>query len=65
MSDDDPFMSFDEAIEHVMRVTGKTRRQARYALIEAARSGALPTTGINSDTNQREAIPPEAWPKVN
>jgi hypothetical protein len=34
-------------------------------MIEAARSGKLRTTGINPDTNVREAIPPEAWPKVH
>lgn len=65
MSDDDPFMDIDQAVEHIMRATGKTRRQARYALIEAARSGKLRASGINPDTNKREAIPPEAWPKIN
>jgi hypothetical protein len=62
---DAPMMSLDEIIEYVMRVTGKTRRQAKYAVIEAARNGKLRTTGVNPCTNQREAIPPEAWPKVN
>src|SRR4029077_14101514 len=65
MGDDNPDMTIEEVIEHIMRATGKTRRQARYALYEAARSGKLRATGINPDTMVREAIPPEAWPKVH
>ena len=65
MSDDDPFMNIEDAVTYVMRVTGKTRRQAKYAIVEMARSGKLRAVGINPHTNEREAIPPEAWPKVN
>lgn len=65
MSDNDRFMSIDDAVEYVMRVTGKTRRQAKHAIIEMARSGKLRAVGVNPDTNEHEAIPPEAWPKVN
>lgn len=62
---DEPYMDIDEAVEHVMRATGKTRRQAKHAIIEMARSGRLRAIGTNSYTNEREAIPPEAWPIVN
>jgi hypothetical protein len=62
---DDKQISIDEAVELIMRNTGKTRRQARQALVEYCRSGKLRATGINPETGEREIIPPEAWPAIN
>jgi hypothetical protein len=64
MPKDDPMMDLDEAIAYVMRVTGKTRRQATAALFQTARRGELPATGINRLTGETEIIPPDAWPNI-
>jgi len=47
-----------------MRATGKNRRQAFAALMEACRQGKLPATGLD-ETGKRVVIPPEAFPKVH
>ena len=57
MSDDDQ-MTMDEVLDHIMRVTGKNRRQAKAALLEKIASGELPATGVNMETGKREIIPP-------
>jgi len=54
---DSEFMSMEEAIAHVMRATGKNRRQAKAALLEKVRTGELPLTGIGA-SGKREDIPP-------
>ena len=64
MSNDD-WMDIEDAVKHLMKVTGKTRRQAKHVLAEYARQGKLATSGINPETGERELIPPEAWPAVN
>ena len=58
MMHDDDLMNLDEALDHIMRVTGKTRRQARIALLKKLNSGELPATGINVATGKREVIQP-------
>jgi hypothetical protein len=65
METDDDHMSFEEAIKLVMQRTGKSRRQARVALIEACRQGKIPASGIHPLTGKREVIPPECFPKVH
>jgi hypothetical protein len=62
---DGGWIDAEAAIAHVMRVTGKNRRQARAALVKAFRSGAVTTAAINPDTGEREVIPPDCWPSVN
>jgi hypothetical protein len=55
------WMTDDEAIAHVMRVTGKNYRQAKAALIEKFRKGEIRASGINTTTGKREQIPTSAW----
>jgi hypothetical protein len=62
---DDGMISFEEAVALIMQRTGKNRRQARAALIEACRQGKIPATGTRLDNGQREIIPPEYFPKVH
>ena len=45
MASDEDLMSFSEAIAHIMRVTGKNRRQATAALMEKLRSGKIKAWG--------------------
>ena len=35
------YFTFDQAVEHVMRVTGKKRRQAKQALLQKLKSGEI------------------------
>jgi hypothetical protein len=58
-------MELNEAVEHIMSVTGKSRKQARAALIEACRQGEIKTTGVDARTGERVDVPPEAFPMVN
>jgi hypothetical protein len=60
MTDDDE-MSLNEIVEHVMRVTGRNRRQAQKEVLRRLASGELQTTGINTATGKRQAIPAEFW----
>jgi hypothetical protein len=57
---DSEYMTMDEVLDHIMRTTGKTRRQAKAALLEKINSGELPATGIN-EAGKRENIPPGNW----
>ena len=57
MADRD-WMSFDEAIDHVMRVEGVSRRKARRMLEAKQREGKLRVTGVNMATGKREDVPP-------
>jgi hypothetical protein len=61
----DDWMDADEAVRHIMRVTGKTRRQAKMELLKYMSDGSLPASGINPDTGEREIISSDAWPKVH
>lgn len=63
MKDEPEYWTWDDAIAHVMKTTGKNRRQATAALVEKCRSGELPSTGELD--GERVPIPPEAWPKIN
>jgi hypothetical protein len=54
----DGYVTVDEAIAHIMRVTGKNRRQARAALREKWRSGEVPVFGTNNQTGNFEVVPP-------
>jgi hypothetical protein len=38
---EDEYMLLSETLEHVMKATGKTRRQAKAAILQALKSGAL------------------------
>jgi len=51
-------MSPDEALDHIMRSTRCSRRQARAKLWAAIRSGKLPVFGTNRD-GIVERIPPD------
>ena len=51
----------EEAIDHIVRVTGKTRRQARMMLAQKMASGEIRAEGLNPYTEKREMIPKEAW----
>lgn len=62
---DERMMSMDEAVTHIMRTTGKTRRQAKYALIEALRSGKLPAYATHNETGETVQVPANAWPEIN
>jgi hypothetical protein len=43
------WISADEAVAHIMRVTGKTRRQATAALLEKLRAGKIRAMGSPVD----------------
>jgi hypothetical protein len=62
---DDEFWNEDQCLAHIMRVTGKTRRQAKAALLEKLRDGSIPARGENIDTGRIEIIPKDYWPAVN
>jgi hypothetical protein len=49
----------DEAIAHIMKTTGKTRRQARFALAAEVAKGTLPATAIDPKTGKRVKLPKE------
>jgi hypothetical protein len=51
----------EEAIRYVMKVTGKTRRQARQALLEKFKSGEIRSFTVNPATGEPEPVPVEAW----
>jgi hypothetical protein len=58
MTEDDRWMTFEEAIQWVMKQTGKTHRQAKAALNEKCRQGKIRAVGTNLRTGQRETVPP-------
>jgi hypothetical protein len=59
------YISAEEALQMLMKATGKTRRQAKMALAEAARQGKVRTCVFDEETGERKDIPPEAWPIIN
>lgn len=65
MAKDEAWIGIEEAIVMIMKATGKTRRQAKMALVEACGSGMVRSSGLNTRTGERESIPPEAWPKIH
>lgn len=65
MAKDPEWMTEREVLEHVMRVTGKTKRQARYALLKELRAGHISAKGDNIETGKQEYIPRDYWPSVN
>ena len=54
MTKEREMIGLDEAIEHVMRVTGKTRRQALKAIVEKVATGELPAWGTLKNTQTGE-----------
>ena len=62
---DDETMTWRETVDHLMKVTGKNRRQATAELLQIVRKGEIPVTGINRKTGEREVIPPDQFPVVN
>jgi hypothetical protein len=66
-------MLLSEAVEYVMKATGKTRRQAQAAILQALKSGALPAraevvvtdpaTG-EEDNLGVQPVPVEVWSGV-
>ena len=62
---DEGWMTLDDALAQIMRVTGKTRRQAHYELLKHFRAGTISTCGENIKTGEREPIPKDYWPSVN
>lgn len=59
------WIGIEEAVRMIMDATGKTRRQARAALIELCRQGEVRASGVNVKTGEREPIPPKAFPIIN
>jgi hypothetical protein len=55
------WMDFEEAIQWVMKRTGKNHRQAEAALKERCRQGLISCRGTNSRTGWLEAVPPEVF----
>lgn len=46
MTDPDPdWMDLNEAVKHIMKATGKTRRQAEAALLQEMKKGTVQTRG--------------------
>lgn len=63
MMDPKKHITWDESVEHIMKATGKNRRQATAALTEACRQGKLPAfTEVDGEIEQ---IPQEQFPKIN
>ena len=64
MIEPDPkdWMPLDEAVAHIMRVKKCSRRRARRILVAYARTGKLAAIGINTETDEYEKIPADAWP---
>jgi hypothetical protein len=55
-------VKWEEAINWVMKHTGRTRRQAIRALLEKAeKEGSGAFTGINPATGRREPVPRSEW----
>jgi len=63
--DDEPMMSMDDAVNQIMKSTGKNRRQAQAMLIEACRRGDVRSVRILDGSDEPVPIPPAAWPKIN
>lgn len=58
MSKNSKWWTEEEAIAHIVKTTGKTRRQARFALAEEVAKGTLPATAIDA-TGKRVKLPKE------
>lgn len=57
MSDDDnTMMSVGEIIEHIMKATGRSRKQAIAEFQRALKSGELQGSAINPATGRREMV---------
>jgi hypothetical protein len=61
---DDDYMDLNEAVKHIMKATGKTRRQAEAAVKQAAKSGAVRLRGVNTRTGEEEEIPVEVLAQI-
>jgi hypothetical protein len=60
----DGFMQADEAIQHIMKSTGKSRRQAQALLMSALKAGRVRSFGkpvIDGEVYEEEPIPVEFW----
>jgi hypothetical protein len=44
--DPEDWVGLNEALEHVMKATGKTKRQAKSAIVAAMKSGVLRVRGV-------------------
>jgi hypothetical protein len=56
----DDWMGFEDAVQWIMKRTGRTRAQAIAALKEKGRKGEIAFVGDNIETGRREIIPPTA-----
>ena len=58
---DDDYMDLNEAVKHIMQATGKTRRQARAAVVQAMKNGRIRARGVVEDpeTGERFTVPIE------
>jgi hypothetical protein len=56
---DDDYVSLNDAVKHIMKATGRTRRQAEAVVKQAAKSGAVRLRGVNTRTGEEEEIPVE------
>ena len=55
------FIDIEEATRLIMSRTGKTRRQARVALLAAIKAGKVAAARVNEETGRHETIPPKAF----
>ena len=60
-----PMMTWNDAIEHIMRAKGCNRRNATRLLIRACREGELPAFGKPEGSDEIVAIPKEVWPEIH
>lgn len=64
---DDDYMSLNDAVKHVMKVTGKTRRQAEAAILRELKKGSIEAWGVPVVDGVElpvENIPPEVFQSI-
>jgi hypothetical protein len=62
---EDDWWTLEQCLAHIMRAQGKTRRQAKAALLKELRAGNIAAIGDNPETGRTELIPKDCWPSVN
>lgn len=58
------WIDVDEALQMIMKATGKTRRQAKIALAEACGKGEVQTRVFNEETGEGKNVPSKDWDLV-
>ena len=61
---DDDYVSLNDAVKHIMKATGRTRRQAEAMVTQALKAGKVRARGVNAATGEEGEIPVEVFRRV-